>query len=146
MCRALLPYLALVAAVGCRGSTAARDNPALGCADTIAVAREAGADYLQVVDGCLRREHRSLHRLFWLTRHAGFDAASGQGNAAILGTVLRRTGDDFFGGQLASEPPDVRREVHDSLLYDFGWGNTDITLSGLKGWYPKTFAGCERAE
>jgi len=112
------------------------------CVDTVAVAAQAGIDYGSVLEGCLRRRERSMHTLFWLSEHGGFDAASSQGHATVLGMLLRRLGDDFFGGCLADEPEEVRSAVHSYLLYDFGWGNTAITIDELKSYYPLSFAGC----
>jgi hypothetical protein len=81
-----------------------------------------------------------LHSIFLLTKNAGFDAASAQGNAAVLGMLLRRLGDDFVGRGLQKEPQDIQNAVHENLLYDFGWGNDDsITIPILKEWYPRAF-------
>ncbi|MBT3201793.1 MAG: hypothetical protein HN350_17975 [Phycisphaerales bacterium] len=110
------------------------------CEDTVSVAKNAGYDYEKLVSGCLKRNPAALHSIFLLTKNAGFDAASAQGNAAVLGMLLRRLGDDFVGRGLQKEPQDIQNAVHENLLYDFGWGNDDsITIPILKEWYPRAF-------
>lgn len=106
------------------------------CDDTVEVARLAGVDYNAVVEGCLQRNPRDLHTLFWLTANAGFDAASSQGHAAVLGFLLRHVGDGFFGPLLAREDPAVRTAVLNGLYYDFG---EDATERLMAAWYPVTF-------
>ena len=93
----------------------------IGCEDTVYLAKKAGFDYVKVVDGCLARDKKSLHILFWLTANAGFDAASAQGHATITGAILRRLGDSCFGDCLANEPDEVRERVHEDILYDAGY-------------------------
>ena len=119
-----------------------KPDPSEYNSDTAAIAARSGADYPVLFLNALRGDGTSLRKIFWLTKHAGFDAASAEGNSMYLGELLRRTGDDFFGHQLQKEPLEVRDAVHDMLLYDFGWGNTDITVGMIEDWYPKTFKGC----
>ena len=109
------------------------------CEDTVAVARTAGVDYQAALDSCLRRDRNALHTLFRLTVDAGFDAASSQGHAAVLGHLLRRLGDDFFGNALAAEPPATRQAVRDALHYDFGVGE-GVKEDWMLQWYHHTFA------
>lgn len=126
--------------LGCRSITTNQNNPALGMPDTIAIAQESGVNYVELTAKALNRSESSLHRLFMLTNK--FDGASSDGHSGVLRALLTRTGDDFFGMQLAREPDEVRNDVHNQLLYDFGWGSTEIRISELKRWYPKTFAQC----
>ena len=114
-------------------------SAAYGCIDTVEVARKAGVDYKKTVDGCLARDRKSMHTFFWLSTHAGLDAASAQGHWAVSGVLLRTLGDRFFGECLARQPPAIQNAVRDGLLYDLGYGNTDITLEQIKRKYPKTF-------
>jgi hypothetical protein len=111
------------------------------CPDTVAIASNSAVDYEDVVNGCLARHEESMHALFWLSEHAGFDAASAQGHAAVCGVLLRKLGDGFFGERLAQEPRSVQDAVRDDLLYDLGYGNTDVTLTEIRRRYPKTFPG-----
>lgn len=108
------------------------------CEDTVTLARAAGVDYHATVGGCLRRERSAIHTLFRLTVDAGFDAASSQGHAAVLGRLLRRLGDDFFGRALAAEPSATRQAVRGDLYYDFGVGE-GVRESWMLEWYPRTF-------
>lgn len=115
-------------------------DAAYGCEDTIAVAKKAGVDYVPTVDRCLNRDEQAMHALFWLTRHAGFDAASSQGHAAVLGSLLRQLGDRFFGACLAREPPDVQDAVRDDIAYDFGLDPPEIdSVPTLMKDFPRTF-------
>jgi len=116
-------------------------SSAYGCIDTVEVAQEAGVDYRKTVDGCLARDRKSMHTFFWLTRHAGFDAASSQGHAAVTGVLFRTLGDRFFGQCLFKETPSIQNAVRDHLLYDLGYGDTDTTLAEVKRKYPRTFPG-----
>ncbi|MEW6027335.1 MAG: hypothetical protein AB1599_08590 [Planctomycetota bacterium] len=111
--------------------------------DTIEVAAKAGYNYEQVINGCLLKKEYSMHDLFWLTRYAGFDAASSEGNAAVLEFLLKKLGDDFFGTCLSKESIDIKKSVLDMLYYDFGYekgikGGNKI-LQHLRKQYPKTF-------
>jgi hypothetical protein len=110
-----------------------------GYHETITVARQAGHDYRNVVQGCLARRAKSMHTFFRLSEHAGFDAAASQGHAGVSGDLLRELGDAFFGGCLAIEEPTVQNKVREDLLYDLGYGNTEITVREIKRKYPKTF-------
>ena len=114
--------------------------------DTAGVAAAAGEDYPMLRLNALKGDGASLRKIFWLTKHAGFDAASAEGNSMYLGELLRRTGDDYFGGQLRKEPRDVRDSVQEMVLWDFGWQNTDITVEEIKDWYPKSFKGYQPEE
>ena len=110
-----------------------------GCADTIQVAARKGVDYRRVVDGAMRRDAGSLREIFWLTAHAGFDAASSEGNAAVLGNLLRYLGDGTFGSALSTEPIETRKAVQDELRYDFGLEESGGKDAWLVEWYPLTF-------
>jgi len=114
------------------------EDPIYGCEDTIAVALKAGVDYRAVVDGCFRRDPKAVHTLFWLTVHAGFDAASSEGHAGVLGNVLRRTGDAFFGRCLAAEPADWRQAVQEGLIFAMGREDDDDWTERLRKTYPQT--------
>ena len=119
-------------------------NPAIGMIDTIAIAENCGHDYVKLTAGALNRNNASLHQLLALSDE--FDAAATEGHIGVLGEVLRRSGDDFFGEQLSKESIEVRSLVQEFLLYDFGWGNTEITKSELAQWYPLTFSGMKITE
>ena len=108
------------------------------CADTVAIADTHGVDYEQVVNGCLARDRKSMHTFFWLSKHAGFDAASSQGHATVSGILLRELGDDFLGRRLSEERLSVQKAVRDDLLYDLGYRDTPVTLKEIKQTYPKT--------
>lgn len=113
-------------------------DSAYGCFDTIEVAAKAGVDYKKTVDRAMRRDEKSLHTLFGLTANAGFDAASSEGNAAVLGSLLRYLGDGTFGTALSAEVESNRNAVLDELRYDFGVGN-GVKEEWLIEWYPITF-------
>lgn len=115
-----------------------------GCVDTIAVAASKGVDYRRVVDGAMRRDPGSLRELFWLTAHAGFDGASSEGNAAVLGNLLRYLGDGTFGSALSTEPAEIRKAVQDELRYDFGLEESGGKDAWLVEWYPLTFGSSPR--
>jgi len=121
-----------------RASVSEFGDATYGCSDTIYVAAKAGVDYKRAVDRTMRRDAKSLHTLFWLTLHAGFDAASSEGNAAVLGNLLRYVGDETFGQALSSEPESARIAVLDMIRYDFGIGE-DLKEQLLIEWYPLTF-------
>jgi len=109
------------------------------CAETIEVARRYGVDYEKLVAGCLERDRGSMHTFLGLASRGGFDAASAQGHAAVAGALLRKLGDRFFGACLAREAPSVQDDVRESLLYDLGYGNIDLTAEQIHRTYPKTF-------
>jgi hypothetical protein len=151
---ALMPILAVLAV--CAGPAPLSDNlvkqaaetefgaePPYKCIDTIHVAKARGVDYRRVVDGCLARDRRAMSLLFWLSAHAGFDAASSEGHAAFLGTVLRRTGDAFFAQCLAGESAEVQWAVRSDLLNSVYDPNTEKEarqfLRQLNSRYPKAF-------
>jgi phage tail protein X len=112
-----------------------------GCVDTLTAAENAGIDYRKAVDGCLGRDRLSMHLVMWMSKHANLDAASSQGHSAVLGTILRKTGDPFFGRSLAMEPESIRQAVRDDLLYDAGLdaGNEAAVLAYVKKHYPHVF-------
>ena len=109
------------------------------CDDTVAVAKNSGVDYERLIDRCLARDKESMHTFFRLSKHAGFDAASGQGHAAVTGVLLRKLGDRFFGDCLSRESAAIQDSVREDLLYDLGYGNTDISLGRIGQKYPATF-------
>ena len=123
-----------------------KPDPAEYHSDTAGVAATAGEDYPMLRLNALKGDGASLRKIFWLTKHAGFDAASAEGNSMYLGELLRRTGDDYFGSHLLKEPREVRNSVQEMVLWDFGWQNTDITVEEIKDWYPKTFKGYQPEE
>ena len=110
-----------------------------GCSDTIEVAASKGVDYRREVDRAMRGDGASLHELFWLTSHAGFDGASSEGNAAVLGNLLRYLGDGTFGSALSTEPTETRKSVQDELRYDFALEEGGGKDAWLFEWYPLTF-------
>ena len=113
---------------------------AYGCADTIAVAKSAGVDYRAIVDRCLAKDKEAMGVLFQLSKDAGFDAASGQGHAAVLGTLLRELGDRFFSECLSAQSSQVQELVRDDLLYDLGvTGGGVKSIADLKSDFPRTF-------
>jgi hypothetical protein len=110
-----------------------------GMADTIAVAKAVGVDYRKTVADCLANDSKALSVLLRLTRDVGFDAASAQGHAAVLGQMLRHAGDRYFGRCLASQPAAVKSAVRDYLLYDLGYGEGPITMRQIRARFPHTF-------
>ena len=122
-----------------RMSTPKSGEGVYGCSDTIAVAGASGVDYQHVVDRAMRRDEKALRSLFWLTSHAGFDAASSEGHAAVLGNILRSIGDGSFGVVLSTESESTREAVLDGLRYDFGVESGALTDELLSAWYPRTF-------
>ena len=111
-----------------------------GYVETIAVARLAGYDYLEIVADCLLRDRHAMNRLFEMTAKADFDAASSEGNANVLGFVLRDVGDRFFGQCLDAAPPAVRTAVREQLLYDMGCdGDYEAKGEDIHLAYPHTF-------
>ena len=137
--KTILTILALLVLSGCKSPATKLVAGVGGYSDTVAVARQAGHNYQNVVEGCVAKQAESMHTFFWLSKHAGFDAASSEGHAALTGDLLRHLGDKFFGECLAREDESVQNQVRDDLLYDLGYGNTDITLVEIKKQYPKTF-------
>ena len=110
------------------------------CAETIAVAKSAGIDYRATVDRCLAKDKDAMAVLFKLSKDAGFDAASAQGHAAVMGSLLRTLGDRFFSQCLSSESSQVQDSVRDYLLYDLGvTGGGGKPISDLKKEFPRTF-------
>lgn len=109
------------------------------CPDTVAIAGNSKIDYEKLLDGCIARQPESMSTFFWLSKHAGFDGASSEGHAAVTGVLLRELGDAFFGECLAREDLSVRDAVREDLLYDLGYGNTEVTLSDIQRKYPITF-------
>jgi len=151
---ALRPFLAVLAV--CAGPAPLSDNllkkavetefgpePPYKCIDTIHVAKARGVDYRRVVDGCLAQDRQAISLLFWLSAHAGFDAASSEGHAGFLGTVLRRTGDAFFAQCLARESAEVQWAVRSDLLDSVYDPSTEKEarqfLRQMNSRYPKTF-------
>ncbi len=113
------------------------------CADTIAVAKVAGHDYENVVNDCLARDKEAMHILFWLTKHAGFDAASGQGNAAVLGQLIKQLGDQFFSECLKRESQDIRKAVRDEIAYAVTLEESSpIDCREFRTKFPLTYATC----
>lgn len=112
-----------------------------GDIETIAVAKIAGCDYLDLVARCFARDKAAMHELFELTMKAGFDGAASEGNSAVLGDVLRDQGDRFFGACLQMEPVETRKAIWNELMFDFGAGNAVATEEDIASDYPKTFAG-----
>lgn len=115
---------------------------AYGCADTIAVARKAGVDYVKTVDAARRGDRQALGVLFRLTVGAGLDAASSQGHAAVLGGLLRELGDRFYAECLAGEREEIRRAVAADLSYDMD--EVDVPEDQLE-WrrkHPRTSSVC----
>lgn len=131
----------IIKALGVKNEQSAQEI----CDDSaIEVAKKAGYDYVDVVKGCLVKNNESMHTLFWLTEHAGFDAASSEGNSGVLGALLNQLGDDFFGSCLTKESKEIQGTVRSMLLYDFGYTDydsveTNAELKKLHEKYPKTF-------
>lgn len=149
--RALFIILCLSALNGCSSEAMTADrlianasasefgDGGYGCSDTIEVAASKGVDYRREVDRAMRGDGASLHELFWLTSHAGFDGASSEGNAAVLGNLLRYLGDGTFGSALSTEPTETRKSVQDELRYDFALEEGGGKDAWLFEWYPLTF-------
>ena len=149
--RALFIILCMSALNGCSSDAMTADrlianasasefgDASYGCSDTVEVAASKGVDYRRVVDGAMRRDGASLHKLFWLTSHAGFDGASSEGNAAVLGNLLRYLGDGTLGSALSTEPSEIRKAVQDELRYDFALEEGGGKDAWLFESYPLTF-------
>jgi hypothetical protein len=116
-------------------------SSAYGCADTIAVAKAAGVDYVKTVDAAKRKERAALKLLFRLTTDARFDAASAQGHAVVLGSLLRRLGDKFFASCLVEMDVETREAVGEEISYDMGEADSPAEPE-WRAKYPKTFAAC----
>lgn len=81
-----------------------------------------------------------MHTLFTITKTAGFDAASAEGHASVLGALMRKLGDDFFGKCLEAEPADMQAAVRDQLVYDAGYDPPHLNeIPNLKKNFPRTF-------
>jgi hypothetical protein len=116
-------------------------SSAYGCADTIAVAEAAGVDYVKTVGAAERKDRAALKLLLRLTTDARFDAASGEGHAAVLGSLLRRLGDKFFASCLVEMDVETREAIGTEISYDMG----EVDGPAEPEWrakYPKTFAAC----
>jgi hypothetical protein len=125
--------------VGC-SSVKNKNTQAIISQDTISRTQSIGYDYVELVNKSLNHNKHSLSKLFWLTTHAGYDGIASDSHSGILGEILRRTGDDYFGKTLALESNETQKEVIEMLFYDFGFGNSkSITAEQLKEWYPLTF-------
>ncbi|MCX6376873.1 MAG: hypothetical protein NTU88_12725 [Armatimonadetes bacterium] len=147
--------LAILAISGCASAGAARrlmeeasrtefGSAPYCCADTIAVAKVAGHDYGKIVNDCLAKDKEAMHILFWLTKHAGFDAASAQGNAAVLGQLLQQLGDQFFSECLDREPVDIREAVRGDIAYALMTveESSPIECREFRTEFPLTYAIC----
>jgi len=139
--------LAVVVVAGCHQTDRSEDASGIyeqvqghygGYDDTLFVARAAGVNYLDVVSRCLWRDPEAMHTLFWLSKHAGFDAASAEGHAGVLHDVLRDVGERFYARCLDAEPENVRNAVRSDLLYDMGWGECK-KFSVIQQLWPKVF-------
>ena len=148
----LMLALSMLVTTGCAGSRGGRalmeeasctefGSASYLCAYTIAVADAAGYDYEKLVDQCLARDKQALHTLFWLTKHAGFDAASSQGNATVLGLLLIGLGDEFFAECLEPEPLEVRNQVGQQIDYAID-GERRIQNSEFRVKFQRTYAAC----
>ncbi len=136
--------LAAAAVTGWLGRWMLRPTPPdelgiAGCTDTVEVARQAGYDYVKLTYACLAGKPDAMHRFFVMTVTARFDAASAEGHASVLGTLLERLGDRFFGECLAREPAAVQEEVRRELLYDLGWEADAVAMEDVERRYPVTF-------
>ncbi len=111
-----------------------------GYADTLAVADQAGSDYLDVVGRCLARDPEAMGELLRLTEEAGFDASSAQGHSDVLGFVLRDVGERMFAACLACQSRPVQAAVREFLLFEFGLGeDPTLTMAELRSLYPRIF-------
>jgi len=146
----LMLALSMLVTGGCAGSHGGRalmeeasrvefGSASYSCVETIAVAKATGYDYEKVVDQCLSKDKHALHTLFWLTEHAGFDAASSQGNATVLGLLLIGLGDKFFAECLEPEPLAVRNQVGQQIDYAID-GERRIENSEFRVKFPRTYA------
>jgi hypothetical protein len=106
--------------------------------ETIEAARAAGHDYLRVVSDCVLRKEAAMHELFAMTAEH-FDGAASEGHEAVLGYILRDTGDRFFGELLARESDAIREIVRRWVLDDLGYDSTPMSRQEVHRLYPKTF-------
>ncbi|MGH7244394.1 MAG: hypothetical protein ACREJD_13360 [Phycisphaerales bacterium] len=115
-------------------------SPGYACSDTVAIAKECGVNYEQLVGNCLARSPGALHKFFQLSKNAGFDAASSEGNSEVTAILLRQLGDQVFGFELSRESGDVQQVVQSNLAYALGYEEiTAEAASELHGDYPNTF-------
>jgi len=106
--------------------------------DTIAVARDNDCDYLQLLELCWEKDEAAIHRLFLLTVNAGFDAASAEGHADVLLSLLNSVGDEFFSVSLFKEEKNIQEEVKEYIQYAYAGDNNDLFLELVKK-HLKTF-------
>jgi hypothetical protein len=140
MSRCLLLSLAMFTVAGCLQSDAHR--LAYLCPDTVAVAKAAGYDYENLVSRALSRDKQALRTLFWLSAHAGFDGASAEGDAGVLGALLKHLGDQHFSECLKEEPQDIREAVRGDIDYEMGYAYEPLEIREFRTEFPLTYATC----
>jgi hypothetical protein len=113
-------------------------DPTVGFIETIEVSKKIGVDYKKVLGGCIVKDQHSMHTMFWVSENARFDAASHQGYCAVLGMLLRKLGDEYFGDCLSKEKKEIQKSVRDCLLYALRQSKDSIIKETTKP-YPKTF-------
>jgi hypothetical protein len=138
MMKQILLFMAIIVGVGCAESNRSTIGSCELHADTIAVSKKIGADYVNLVRRSMGRNRDALHQLFLLSCSAGFDAASMEGYCDDLGSVLRFIGDEEFGNALAKESQEIRQRVQMCIRYDIG---EDTSLELASDLYPVTSDG-----
>lgn len=133
----LMLSFAMLTVTGCPKSNERQATVAASYPDTVAVAKAAGYDYESLATRALAKDRQALHILFRLTAHAGFDGASSEGNAGVLGMLLKRLGDQHFSECLREESQDIRKAVWDNIEYDM-----DYAYEPPRTEFPLTYATC----
>ncbi len=106
--------------------------------ETLAAAKAAGFDYLDLVTRALNRDNAALHELFKLSHAVEFEGEAVDDHAEVLGTVLRDVGERWFAGTLANEPDETQNEVRQYVAWDFGY-QTQADFEYVRSLYPKVF-------
>lgn len=95
-----------------------------GCEDTIGAAANFGMDYRKTVDAALAGNPDALQEMMNFSAYGHLDAASAQGHAAVMGSLLSSVGDRKFSSALDRATNRVRQAVGDDIEYD-KYGGTD---------------------
>jgi len=101
--------------------------------DAIGTAKLTHFDYRHHLDGALRKQTDSLHRLFLFTMSESFIGAGADDHCGILHDLLQFWGDHSFAVALRRESAPTRKAVIAALDYSWrypGWQRSE---------YPQTY-------
>ncbi len=101
--------------------------------DTEPQAKRAGVDYYSALTSAFGRDKTALVALLQVTAAGTLDGAGAQTHAEVLWSLLQCWGDDSFAETLRAQSSDVRRRVHEQLLY------ATEERKAVRSSYPKTF-------